>query len=181
MAEMHTWNRYPGASSHGASPISGWRSWAGFLFWMGITLAVAGAGGLASGQAGAFYVRLEQPGWAPPGWLFGPVWGVLYPLMGIAAWRVWRRLGRFSLRGPLGIYLAQLVLNGLWTWLFFTWRLGGLAVAEIMILAMFIVWTIRSFRTVDRWAARLLWPYLGWVLFATGLAWTLWRMNPNVL
>jgi tryptophan-rich sensory protein len=149
--------------------------------WIAATLAAGGVGGAASAGAADFYAELARPAWAPPGWLFGPVWTVLYVLMGIAAWLVWRERGWAGARAALLLFAAQLACNALWTWLFFTWRRGGLALAEIVVLAALIVATMVAFARVRALAAVLLVPYLAWVLFATALTASVWRRNPGLL
>lgn len=153
----------------------------GLAGWLVLTFLAAAAGGVASGQSGAFYAALVRPAWAPPGWLFGPVWTVLYLLMGVAAWLVWRRAGGPTARLALGLYLLQLVANGLWTWLFFVWRQGAWALVDVLLLAALIVACIVLFRRISPLAAMLLWPYLAWVSFASALTLALWRLNPGVL
>src|SRR5690606_743928 len=99
----------------------------GLAAWLAASFAAAGLGAVASAGSGAFYERLSRPDWAPPAWLFGPVWSVLYLLMGVAAWLVWRRHGFAGARAALALFGLQLAANALWTWLFFHWRLGALA------------------------------------------------------
>ena len=99
----------------------------GLIGWLALSYAVSFIGAIGSFQAQSFYGELVQPSWAPPSWLFGPVWTTLYTLMGIAAWLVWRNGGFGAQRKALTLYLVQLVVNALWSWIFFAWRLGGLA------------------------------------------------------
>lgn len=153
----------------------------GLLAWLLTTFAAAALGGLASADAGDFYRDLVRPSWAPPGWLFGPVWSVLYALMAVAAWLVWRLRGFAGARGALLVFLAQLAANALWTWLFFAWRLGGFAFAEILLLWALIVVNIGLFWRISRVAAALLLPYLAWVSFAAVLTLSAWRLNPGLL
>lgn len=179
---MSAWNAYPGAAS--GNPPAGMtprRSLAGLALWILTGFMAAAVGGLASAQAGPFYVRLARPFWAPPGWLFGPVWSLLYALMGVAAWLVWRQRGFRAARWALALYLVQLAANSLWTWLFFAWRLGAIAFIEILVLWLLVLGTIRAFRGTSRLAALLLWPYLAWLTFAAALAFSVWRMNPGLL
>ncbi len=136
-------------------------------------------GAIASVDAAAFYARLVQPSWAPPPWLFGPVWTLLYSLMGIALWRVWRSSPPRT--AAIGLFVAQLVVNALWSWLFFRWHLGGPAFAWIVLLLVLIGATMAAFWRIERPAALLLAPYLGWVVFATVLSWSIWRANPAAL
>ena len=148
---------------------------------LALTYAAAAVGGAATAQAGSFYAGLTLPAWAPPGWLFGPVWTLLYTLMAVAAWRVWRAGPRQAVRIALGLYLAQLLANALWSWLFFAWRMGGVAFIWILLLCGLVGATIRAFRRTDRLAALLLWPYLAWLAFAAALALAAWRLNPDLL
>ncbi len=153
----------------------------GLAAWLLLTFAAAAAGGLASARAGAFYAELMRPEWAPPAWLFGPVWSTLYVFMGVAAWLVWRARGFAGARAALLLFIAQLGANALWTWLFFVWRLGALAFADIVVLWALIAATIVLFWRVSRVAAALLVPYLAWVSFATALTYAVWRLNPTLL
>ena len=153
----------------------------GLLGWLGVTFLASAAGAIASVNASEFYGQLQQPGWAPPPWLFGPVWSALYALMAIAAWLVWRSGGFRGNAVPLGLFLAQLILNALWSWLFFAWKLGGWAFAEVAVLWVLILATGVAFQRVRPLAALLLVPYLLWVTFAAILNLTLWRMNPALL
>jgi tryptophan-rich sensory protein len=157
------------------------RQGAGLAGWLLGSFAAAAAGGVASANAGDFYQQLVRPGWAPPPWLFGPVWSVLYLLMGIAAWLVWRERGFRGARAALTLFIVQLAANALWTWLFFAWRLGALAFGEILLLWVLIAATIAAFWRVRPLAGALLLPYLLWVTFAAALTFAVWRMNPALL
>lgn len=158
------------------------RQLAGLLVWLTLGVVVAAVGAAASVQAGAFYGALVRPDWAPPGWLFGPVWTVLYALMSFAAWLVWRdRSPNPARRSALTLFLVQLVFNALWSWLFFGWRLGGAALFDIILLWLLIVATILAFRRINIWAALLLLPYLLWVSFAAALNYAVWQLNPALL
>ncbi len=162
-------------------PLSKSRQALGLVGWLLVAFAAAAAGGLASANAGDFYSELVRPSWAPPGWLFGPVWSILYALMGIAAWLVWRARGFSGASSALLLFIAQLAVNALWTWLFFVWREGALAFAEIVLLWLLIAATIGLFWRVSRLAAVLLVPYLGWVSFASVLSFATWQLNPGLL
>ena len=153
----------------------------GLLGWLLLSFAAAAIGAVASAEAGAFYQQLVRPSWAPPGWLFAPVWTVLYVLMGVAAWLVWRVHGFKEGRTALALFIVQLGANALWTWVFFVWHKGGLAFAEVMLLWCLIVATAVSFRRLNALAAVLLLPYLAWVTFASALTWSAWRLNPDLL
>lgn len=149
------------------------------LVWLTISFGAAAIGGLF--MPGEWYEALRKPSWNPPGWLFGPVWTVLYAMMAVAAWLVWRQGGWGKQRKPLLIFLAQLGLNALWSPLFFGMHRPGLAFAEIILLWLAIVATITVFRHVNRTAMLLLVPYLAWVSFAAVLNFTLWRLNSEFL
>ncbi|MGE3346375.1 MAG: TspO/MBR family protein [Ramlibacter sp.] len=153
----------------------------GLIGWLAVAFAAAAVGGLASANAGDFYRDLIRPAWAPPGWLFAPVWSVLYALMGISAWLVWRARGFAGARNALLVFMLQLAANALWTWLFFVWRQGGLALAEIVVLWVLIAFTIGLFWRISRLAAMLLLPYLAWVSFASALTLATWHLNPALL
>lgn len=146
-----------------------------FLGWIALTFGAALPGIFI--QPAGYYASLAKPSWAPPPWIFGPVWTLLYVMMAVAAWLVWRRGGWRAQRGPLALYLLQLVLNALWTPLFFGLRNPGLALAEIVLLGAAIVLTGRAFRAVSRPASWLLVPYLLWVVFAAALNFAIWRLN----
>lgn len=149
--------------------------------WLLLVSAAAAAGGFASAQAADFYAELIRPSWAPPAWLFAPVWTALYLLMGLAAWRVWRLRGFVGAGTALGLFITQLLLNALWTWLFFKWRLGSVAFAEILLLWMVIAATIVMFSRVSKGAAVLMLPYLAWVSLAAALTFSTWQRNPGLL
>jgi tryptophan-rich sensory protein len=149
--------------------------------WVLACYVVAGIGALAMRDAQGFYGQLNRPAWAPPGWVFGPVWTVLYGLMGVAAWMVWREGGVERRAGVLGLFLVQLALNGLWSWLFFAWQLGAASTAEIIVL-----WALIAVTTVRFWRVRalsgiLMVPYLVWVTYAVALCWAIWKLNRGVL
>lgn len=153
----------------------------GLVGWLAVTLAAAALGARASITAAEFYGQLVQPSWAPPASVFGPVWTLLYVLMALSAWLVWRQGGWRSNRTALGLYVAQLVVNVLWSWLFFAGKLGGAAFADILLLLVLIVATMLAFARRRAVAAWLLLPYLAWVSFATALNHAVWQLNPSVL
>jgi len=161
--------------------MSGSRQIIGLLGWLLLSFAAAAIGSIASIQAAAFYRQLAQPSWAPPSSVFGPVWSLLYALMGIAAWLVWREGGWRRQRGALGLFVLQLAVNALWSWLFFGWHRGALAFADIVLLWLLIVATVIGFWRVRPLAGALLLPYLGWVGFATALNYAVWHLNPSTL
>jgi len=153
----------------------------GLIVWLLIAFSAAAIGGAASVNTGSFYQQLTLPSWAPPSWLFGPVWTVLYAMMGIAAWLVWRVDGFIGHKGALSLFLIHLVFNALWSWLFFAWQRGGLAFAEILFLWILILIVLILFWRVRSTAGILLIPYLLWVSFAAVLNYSLWQLNPQIL
>ena len=127
---------------------------------------------------GEWYARLERPSFNPPSSVFGPVWTALYLMMGIAAWLVWKRDGFTGARAALALYLAQLVANAAWSWLFFGRHAIGLALIDISVLWLLILATLIRFWRHSRPAGLLLVPYLLWVSFATLLNYAFLRLNP---
>ncbi len=130
---------------------------------------------------GRFTQGLVQPEWAPPASIFGPVWTVLYALMGIAAWLVWRAGGFIRHGNALTLFILQLGINALWSWLFFARHLGVWAFADIVLLWLMIVAVMLDFWRVRPLAGLLLVPYLVWVSFAAALSFQVWQLNPGVL
>lgn len=125
-----------------------------------------------------WYAALNKPAFNPPSWLFAPVWITLYTLMGIALFLVWRRgWEKPAVRSAIGLFALQLLLNALWSPLFFGlhWLLPALV--EIVLLWIFILLTMRRFRKLSPPAAWLLLPYLAWVSFAVVLNFSLWWLN----
>lgn len=162
------------------------RAWLALAGWIALSLSAGIVGAVASIDARDFYARIAKPAWAPPGSVFGPVWTVLYLLMGTAAWLVWRTVPRtfealLARRRALMLFVVQLALNALWTWLFFELRRGVLAFVEIVVLWAAIAATMTAFWRVHHKATLLLLPYLAWVSFATALTWAVWRANPGWL
>lgn len=124
-----------------------------------------------------WYFQLRKPSWTPPGYLFGPVWTFLYAAMGVAAWLVWRQHGFRGARLALSLFIAQLLLNGAWTWIFFGLHAPGAAFFEIAVLWLLILATLIAFWQKQKVAGILLLPYLIWVSFATALTYTIWKLN----
>jgi tryptophan-rich sensory protein len=153
----------------------------GLIGWLIVSFIGAAIGGAASIEAGPFYTQLVRPGWAPPPSIFGPVWTVLYALMGIAAWQVWRVAGFRAAGFALTLFLVQLVFNALWSWLFFRWHRGALAFVDILLLWALIVATLIAFWRISSLGGALLVPYLLWVTFAAGLNYSVWQLNPLLL
>lgn len=145
------------------------------VFWVGLSLAAGLAG--SRWMPGEWYAELAKPAWNPPNWIFAPVWTILYILMGVSAWMVWLRAGWAKGRMALGVFILQLGLNALWSYLFFGAHLMGWALVEIVILWLVILATAVLFARHAVTAAALLVPYLLWVAFATVLNATLWTLN----
>lgn len=145
------------------------------FYWVILTFCAPALG--AFGVPGEWYSELRKPTWNPPSWLFGPMWSLLYMMMAVAAWLVWRRGGWRAQSGPLRLYLVQLVLNAAWTPVFFGLHQPGWALLVILLLAAAIAATLRAFYRVRRLAGFLFVPYLLWVSFASVLNFTLWWMN----
>ncbi len=149
--------------------------------WLTISFITAAIGSAATIRAGEFYTQLIRPEWAPPPSVFGPVWTVLYIMMGVAAWLVWRVDGFRAARTALTLFLVQLVVNAFWSWFFFGWQMGAFAFVNILVLWVLIVATIIAFWRIKPAAGALLVPYLLWVSFAGALNYAVWQLNPVVL
>lgn len=124
-----------------------------------------------------WYQHLNKPNWNPPSWIFAPVWTTLYCMMAVAAWLVWRRAG---LQGSIVAQICfgvQLILNTMWSIIFFGFQAPGWAFAEILVLWLAIAITVWQFRRFSTVAALLMIPYLGWTTFASTLNYTIWQLN----
>lgn len=148
------------------------------MAFLAVAAAVAAFGSVTTiAQVDGWYARAPHVTWTPPGWAFGAVWSVLYVLIAISGWLVWRRRDRAPVRGALALYVVQFVLNSLWMPVFF----GGhqligpaalwAAMAIIVALDLAVLATITLFWPVSRAAALLLLPYLVWILYASTLNW----------
>lgn len=162
----------------------------GTLFAWTLVCQVTGAIGavFTSASVTTWCARIQKPAWTPPSWIFGPVWITLYTLMAIAAWMIWRTGKTRPLehndaaaarrrRIALGAFGVQLLLNGLWSPLFFGLRSPLLGLIDISLLILALAATITLFASVSRTAAGLLAPYLAWILFAGALNLRIWRLN----
>lgn len=147
----------------------------GLVLWLAASLAAGWAG--SRFMPGEWYAALAKPAWTPPDAVFGPVWTALYVMMGVAAWLVWRKAGFAGARAALGLFVAQLVLNALWSYVFFGLHRAGAAFAEIVVLWLVILATAVGFWRVRPAAGVLLIPYAAWVTFAAGLNYQIWRLN----
>jgi translocator protein len=152
--------------------------WFALFFWFTLCFAVAGIGGRwTTVEITGWYRTLNRPSIAPPNWVFGPVWTLLYGLMAFAAWRVWLAPPSPARIWALALFLAQLALNLAWTWIFFRQHAIGAALIEIMALWAAIAVTMLAFRRVEPGGGWLLAPYLAWVTFASVLNAAFWRLN----
>lgn len=148
---------------------------------LGILLCwvVAAVGGLATASSvGDWYVDLKKPFFTPPGWVFGPAWSLLYTLMGISMGLFWHKAAPKGLHKlGLSVFGIQLLLNCLWSVLFFGLRSPLLGMFDIIVLWIFILITILLFKRQHTLASYLLWPYLAWVTFASALNISIWWLN----
>ncbi|MEW5978915.1 MAG: TspO/MBR family protein [Acidobacteriota bacterium] len=151
------------------------RNMLGLVGWLVISLVAGWTGSRYT--PGAWYASLTKPAWTPPDALFPPVWTVLYVLMGLAAWLVWRREGFTGAAAALICFLIQLSLNALWSYLFFGLHRTDLAFFEIVVLWVMILVVGVLFWREDWRAGALMIPYWLWVGFASCLNFALWRLN----
>jgi len=144
-----------------------------------LTLAVGTIAGFATAgeTSGNWFITLNKPWFQPPNWLFGPVWTTLYIMMGIALFLVWKQAASKERNIAIGIFMVQLALNFLWSFIFFKWHMVDLALADIILLWMMILFTIFRFAKFSKVAAWLLVPYISWVSFATILNFAILRLN----
>jgi tryptophan-rich sensory protein len=147
----------------------------GLVGWLAASFAAGWIG--SRYMPGEWYVALAKPSWNPPNWIFGPVWTVLYMLMAVAAWRVWRQVGFSGAGIALGLFIVQLVLNALWSYLFFGLHRLDLAMLDILVLWGAILAVGVLFHGMNRVAGALMLPYLAWVSFAACLNFALWHLN----
>jgi translocator protein len=160
----------------GVSSSRGWTQWVGLAAWLGLCYVAAFIGSRFT-DTGAWYQALEQPAWQPPDWLFGPVWTLLYAMMAVAAWLVWRDRGFRGAPAALTLFLVQLALNVAWSWLFFGEQRPDLAFGEIVLLWIAILATLVAFWRIRPLAGALLIPYLLWVTYAATLNHAIWQLN----
>ena len=150
-----------------------------FIVCLALTFSAAFLGALSTRSAiSDWYANLNKPFFTPPDWLFGPVWTLLYLLMALSAFLVWQKgLETPIVRIALALYLLQLILNGLWTPLFFGLKMPLVAFIEIILLWIAIVFTIVASARVSMAAALLLLPYIIWTSFAAALNFSIWLLN----
>ncbi|MFP3868721.1 MAG: TspO/MBR family protein [Desulfobacteraceae bacterium] len=148
----------------------------GLAFWLIVSFTAAWAG--SHFQPGVWYERLNKPALTPPSWVFGPVWMLLYTMMGVAAWLVWQRRHQARVILALSLFFLQLGLNALWSYLFFGIKNPGLALLDLFALWLALLATFITFFRHRQTAGMLLLPYLLWVSFAVYLNLQFWRLNP---
>lgn len=148
---------------------------AGLIGWI-IVCSLAGVFG-AQFEPGAWYESLQKPNWTPPNWIFPVVWPVLYVLMGFAAWLMWKMREVAITDKEFTWFFVQLVLNALWSWIFFGMNHISTALAEIFLLWIAIAFTILLFWNRNRVAGILLIPYLLWISYASALNFAIWKLN----
>lgn len=154
------------------------RSLIGLAVSMGVCFGAGFVGSLfTTPSIPTWYAGLVKPSWTPPAWIFGPVWSALYGMMALALWLIWRRSGVATAAVPIALFMVQLVLNVLWSLLFFGLRMPGVAFVEIVLLWLAILATLITFWRLNTAAGYLLLPYLVWTAFAGTLNFALWRMN----
>lgn len=154
---------------------SGWKFLLAILLCEGVGIT---SGILAGAGNNMWFQTLEKPSWNPPAYLFGPVWTILYLLMGISLGLIWtNKSPEISKREPYALFAIQLFLNFWWSILFFLFHSPALALANIVLLVLFITLTIFSFSSFSRIASWFLVPYLAWVCFASYLNYTIWILN----
>ncbi len=147
-----------------------------FCIAIALPLLAGGLGALFTTEAVQnWYPLLNKPFFSPPSWLFGPVWTLLYILMGIACYRVWTSTKKYTT--AINIYWGQLFFNAIWSPLFFGLRSPILGLIDIVLMLLLIITTLITFYRIDKIAAYLLIPYLAWVSFATLLNASIWWLN----
>jgi len=153
-------------------------SWLSLVPFLVVCFAAAGIGSLATrGSTQTWYPQLRKPEWNPPNWVFGPVWTILYAMMALSAWLVWRRVGWAGAKFALLLFAVQLVLNTGWSVVFFGMHAIGAAFAEMLLWWMMTVATTVAFSSLSFLAAWLLIPYVVWLAFASYLNFRIWQLN----
>jgi len=163
------------AKHDAVSPRAGWGS---LIVFVAACLLVGSLGAISTASSvDTWYPGVTKPSWNPPNSVFGPVWTTLFIMMGVSVWLVWRRRHESETRVAMIFFGGQLMLNALWSALFFGAQRPGWAAVEIVVLWLAIAGTIAIFARISKPAAWLLVPYLVWVSFATALNFAIWRLN----
>lgn len=143
------------------------------------TVGIGSLGGLFTmSEIQGWYAALQKPSFNPPNWLFGPVWSMLYLLMGISFYLIWKQPVSTVRNVGLILFVIQFILNFFWSILFFNQHMIAAALLEMVFMWIFILLTMIWFAKLSPTAAWLLLPYLGWVSFATFLTAAIWKLNP---
>ncbi|HEV7329501.1 MAG TPA: TspO/MBR family protein [Flavisolibacter sp.] len=155
------------------------KNWVKLLISVGVPVGVGAIAGLFTATGvNSWYQTIDKPSWQPPNWVFGPVWTVLYILMGIAFYLVWKSNAAPKLkRMAITLWIIQLVFNFFWSFIFFTRHQIDWALAEILVLWFFILLTIIYFGRINKVAAWLMVPYISWVSFASLLTFAIYELN----
>jgi tryptophan-rich sensory protein len=132
---------------------------------------------LAGNEITATYFSLNKPIFAPPHWIFAPMWSILYILMGVSVYLIWEKRKEYKVTTPLTLFFVQLFLNFFWTIIFFRYNNLSLAFYEILTLLIVIFFTFYYFKKISKAAAYLLVPYILWVFFATILTFSILNLN----
>lgn len=156
-----------------------------FPYWAKIVIGIVACnlvGLLATGVTleaiPGWYAQLNKPFFNPPNWLFGPVWTILYTLMGISAAAIWQvGFNQDRVKHALSVFGIQLMLNGMWSLIFFGFKNTLWAFIEILLLTLAIIFTIQRFKEIKSWTTWLLYPYLLWVIFASILNFAIYLLN----
>lgn len=149
-----------------------------------IIIAVIGAliigglsGFLTTDAIQNYYLTLKKPSWNPPNSIFGPVWTVLYIMIGVAFALIWNQQDTAVRTQAMLLFGIQITLNFFWSLIFFRWQSPAWALVEILVMLVFIVLTVLAFQKLNKTAAYLMLPYLCWVSFASFLNFTIWKLN----
>ena len=156
---------------------AGWQLF-GFAAWLVACFGASAVGSAATfSEIDGWYAGIEKPSFNPPNWIFGPVWSLLFFLMAVAAWLVWRRFGFAGAKAALTVFVVQLIANVVWSILFFGLHSPAMGFGWICLLWLLIAATIGLFWQRSRLAGGLLIPYLAWVSFASVLNFWIWKLN----
>lgn len=157
------------------------KNWIKLVVSIVLPLAVGAVAGMfTASEINGWFQTIEKPAWQPPNWVFGPVWTVLYILMGVALYLVWKKDAPKGVRRmAITLWIIQLVFNFLWSFIFFKEHQLDWALAEILVLWFFILLTILYFARISKVAAWLMVPYISWVSFASLLTFTIYELNTD--
>jgi tryptophan-rich sensory protein len=157
------------------------KNWVKLVISVGLPIGVGAIAGLfTTPEISGWFQTIDKPTWQPPNWVFGPVWTVLYVMMGIAFYLVWKKEApKGTKRMAITLWLIQLVFNFFWSFIFFKQHQIDWALAEILILWFFILLTIIYFSRISKLAAWLMVPYICWVSFASLLTYSIYELNPE--